>query len=861
MDQPGQLPRQQPGNRYGLSQSEMCEIEERQATAAITSQCQAMETGMREMREVLHKVQSDHNDGLADSARIDERIKTLHDGLFELQQSLASLASAEQLDAARRSLASKHEELVRHVDGVSLELQAVSDQSLRSNLAKTKSWFDELGGLIRQRQAKVERQVASCAKECDVTGFRHGIECAVADLESRAAFLDDTARAQGRALVLLRQRSALVVLHRQCGAWKQRSLRVGFASWQRYAQRQKDYEGRKVAQMRLLRRVLTGMMCRRKRSGFETWTLHRNWHRRMEGRKLKAARLMSGTLEACRRDRLAAALRKWRRAAILRDTAGVDETMAAITSSPPALCSVVASLGDDTLGATLALAVEIQRVKSADLAAIRGDFESEHTRLAGELHTSIDRAIEGVRDETARFRAGIEGRVDSCSEELPRVQARLDELCGQSEATRAELERVEASHLERLEESSAGQSLHDGRLNDMEERMTASDARVSSLTTCQAEAEQSIGSLRRLVEANEARHEEERERFQRALDHFGDELLKTKITLGHTQVRCEALEGKLLRAEAELAYFQEACHAEHLSLWRATHHPGVRKPPLDRIVQVGHAYESLARERNYVTCINVEATLRVGIRNKMVSSDDMVLEQQETVDVPSEVVAFAHDYAGWISYQADHESLQRLIAGMTQEEQVYAEDDMLERRAGLCEELKSDVGAALEKLIAEERGVVSTRGLGLRWEARAIFLARLVDAVEAALTKHDQILLPAATSLGRVRPLSANVTVCVACDRPMRRKGGPGPINEEAEGGSNIVTARTPYKGKASALPRPSGRLEICPSTRSLPATIDTANRQDNGEQAPSIKATNLSQSLKENNKRSNMPSKELIIK
>ncbi|EJK53782.1 hypothetical protein THAOC_26705, partial [Thalassiosira oceanica] len=54
---------------------------------------------------------------------------------------------------------------------------------------------------------------------------------------------------------------------------------------------------------------VTGMMCRRKRSGFETWTLHRNWHRRMEGRKLKAARLMSGTLEACRRDRLAAALR------------------------------------------------------------------------------------------------------------------------------------------------------------------------------------------------------------------------------------------------------------------------------------------------------------------------------------------------------------------------------------------------------------------------------------------------------------------------------------------------------------------------------------------------------------------------
>ena len=183
----------------------------------------------------------------------------------ELQQSLASLASAEQLDAALSSLASKHDELVRHVDGVGLELQTVSEQNLRANLATINSWFDKLEGLIRQRQAKVERQAASCAKECDVADFRQGIERNVTDLQGRAGFLDDMARAQDGALVLLRQRSTLIVLHRQCGTWKQRSLRVGFASWQHLAERQRDYEGRKVAQMRLLRRVLTGIMCRLKR--------------------------------------------------------------------------------------------------------------------------------------------------------------------------------------------------------------------------------------------------------------------------------------------------------------------------------------------------------------------------------------------------------------------------------------------------------------------------------------------------------------------------------------------------------------------------------------------------------------------
>ena len=140
--------------------------------------------------------------------------------------------------------------------------------------------------------------------------------------------------------------------------------------------------------------------------------------------------------------------------------------------------------------------------------------------------------------------------------------------------------------------------------------------------------------------------------------------------------------------------------------------------------------------------------------------------------------------------------------------------------------------------------------------------------MEAALSKHDQILLPAATSLGRVRPLSANVTVCVACDRPMRRKGAQGQINEEAEGGSDVVPARTPNKGRSSRPSRRAGSeqgkgLEICPSTRSLEAKIETAKYLDTFEQAPSIKATNLSQSLKENNKLSVMSSSEndLIIK
>ncbi len=56
----------------------------------------------------------------------------------------------------------------------------------------------------------------------------------------------------------------------------------------------------------------------------------------------------------------------------------------------------------------------------------------------------------------------------------------------------------------------------------------------------------------------------------------------------------------------------------------------------------------------------------------------------------------------------------------------------------------------------------------IRLEARSRYVARTIDAIEAALSKHDQVTVPATTRLGRVR---ASVPVCVACDRPLTTRG------------------------------------------------------------------------------------------
>ena len=71
----------------------------------------------------------------------------------------------------------------------------------------------------------------------------------------------------------------------------------------------------------------------------------------------------------------------------------------------------------------------------------------------------------------------------------------------------------------------------------------------------------------------------------------------------------------------------------------------------------------------------------------------------------------------------------------------------------------------------------------IRLEARMIYVSRVVDAINAALSKHDQVIIPASTRLGRVQ---AVVPTCMACDRPLTRKGRklPPVENEVANSGS-----------------------------------------------------------------------------
>ena len=103
---------------------------------------------------------------------------------------------------------------------------------------------------------------------------------------------------------------------------------------------------------------------------------------------------------------------------------------------------------------------------------------------------------------------------------------------------------------------------------------------------------------------------------------------------------------------------------------------------------------------------------------------------------------------------------------------VYADEEIEYRRKSLMSEVREE----WEKLMEEE----SEKPGALRLEARTKFVARLMDGIDSALSKHDQVLITGSSRASRIK---ASVPVCVACDRPLRTKARKGKLMEEGGGG------------------------------------------------------------------------------
>eukprot|EP00984_Skeletonema_dohrnii_P030492 scaffold22001_cov151-Skeletonema_dohrnii-CCMP3373.AAC.13 len=763
---------------YGVKQFDIDSIRQQCTNDDTIESIRVVSKSLQNVKADVKKLQQEHDLSISNSISIDERLEAVKVDMLELHQKISSSASVELLESVKRTIDTKYSRAEQNLEEFKSSFIIQINGQIDHDMTNLKTWFGDLEVLMKQRQTKLEKLVGSCAKEYNVAALQERIESDVAVLTRNASFLSDVVKAQGRAFVAWQKKMSISMLHKKYSELRMKSLKKGLQTWRLVTATLNKSKRSKRSQTSLLKITIARIISRRKRCALDRWIRSNEQHRKVERRKLKASALIRDLLTARVAKSKSTAFNQWRRMVIM------DKITTSPTPNSYCMGKIIVSFNDDLHGAAQVIAHEIHQIKTHELPSLRQEWTERSDKMSISIHANMNEAVRRVNDASKSSTEAIDKRVDGCVDDLAGVNVKLQEYSDRFKRNEDNVELLRETHKNELDKSYARQTKIEERLMLLEKHARTSDEQLSSLRNEHEQSKASITQLHEIISKNEERHEYERKTLQAVMNHFGDELLKAKVTLGHTQVRCEALEKECSKTKSELDIFRRAAQSENEQIHDHIYHPGIKRPCLRRIIMVGNSYETLAKEKNYVTGINVTATMITSPTSALHTDGGGQQTRREEVDLPAEIAAFAHDYAWWISYQSDHESLSRMIlgSGSTQEDQVYAEDDMVSRQKSLIEEVKIELETELEHVTypGEVTSESSTRGLGLRWEARAIFLSRVVDAIHAALSKHDQILLPAPTRLGRVRPLSANVQVCLACDRPMRRKGRPMSTNDDS---------------------------------------------------------------------------------
>ena len=748
------------------------------------------------LKTTVQQIQQDHSHDAATSSHVDESILSLKGQMMTLQRDLSSCATRKQLKQVEESIQRLKANTERIVTDSQAAFRTDIDDCVEGKLGEIQRWFKELEVLTKQRQATLDARMASVAMSGDLVVLQSTVERDTADMNKRLDAIGHTADTVTVALIHVRINMSLAALTRLRRSATLRLLRRAWKSWGVWLKESNEAKKRFLVQSRLTRKVLTQIMLRRKHIGFARWVKFVESQKKAEACKRAAIELLQQKISSSMAQPIQRAFVHWRRFVLidkisvvgtsimpapmasstvprtsvpdfngsdLQDSGGLSDDY----SSQSDLSLVLDRLKNDAHGSAQALAQEIRNLRERDIDQLRLDWNGEKAVQ----EERIAAATKSLQDQLTTRQDGFEGRIQSTVQELskgiPTIQSKVDDLQSSHTAHSEKTSAAEKHHAQQLDILSERNNLLDERLGQLESRLTRTDEHVRSLEEDKTKSNEVIDSLLRRLKASEQRYDGAASKMQSIVRRFAEENTELRQRLEVAENKNRELSEELQSTQATLDKHRARNQNSLDGIRSVLDAHGIPKPKLVKMIQLCVLYEKSAKEKNYVVCI------------------DTVFDGNDPADLPGNIAAFAHDYALWIAYQADHEVLQRAIARSqsSQHDLAYADDDLGPRRLELLEGLKSDLCLALETVHPDA-------GL-LKLEARSRFINRLMEATDSALSKHDQIVIETNSRIGKMRSSSKSVPVCVACDRPLRSRrrangDGSGAGDYEARQGRDL---------------------------------------------------------------------------
>lgn len=781
---------------------------QRLSTTMENSTVQNLQREVVSLKAHMVNLQEEHDFEVAQTAHVSTRLDDLAHELCNIENDHGPVASKSSVLNLKQLISKKVEEVCRSIDDVENSVQCDIDGKLAEKAAEMKKWINDLENLMKSRQTLLNKKISVLAKNGDLEALKENINHDMNTIGKRVDLMEKSLMNNEDAIFRMKQMGALAACGKIYDICRCNILRTSWDNWELVRRSRTRENQRALNTQKYMRKMLIRCWFGKKSHAWKSWQTFVKWQRRVEMDRRKAARLLCDVTVNIIKQPSRNAFNKWRRCMIAAKMneaktmmihEGLEEdrennrklfnsrpggsqfTMdrcdsnseirvikegtchdrihpnemikKARHSQPCNLSNLLKLLKNDAAGSIQTLAQEISNIRTLDFSLVRNDFQNGLDMVTKEFRETLFREIECLETKRARNQSETDQKISSLASHIPNINSNIAEIRNSLHGSINRMKFIEKSHRDSIDILFEGKAAIEDSIVETQVKCSHAETDIKKL---QRDNEQSQATIITLLEKMlncETHNKKLQESMEIKIADFQTQVVDLRRELSQSVSVSNRLKNDLIATRNELFQTKIVSEASIGQLKNAIDAHGMSRPKWKKIVELGALYENVSKEKNFVVPLNY-----------LIDGDG------GEIDGPSVVAAFACDYAAWISFSVDHAVLKLVVTGKNIEEFMYAEDDTDTKRSSLVTAFRSELSQALDEFFPDAGAI--------RLEARSRFLGRVIDAINVSLSKYDHVFEPASTRLGRTH---SAIPACVACDRPLTRKGGRKQISSACE--------------------------------------------------------------------------------
>jgi len=642
------------------------------------------------LKGMVRQLQEDLNYEIVQNTDMESRLENLNKTLITLECDHGiggSVYSAlqGQLELAQKKVDGLHQT----IKDVESSIKAEVDRKQNQNLQEMKKWFNDLDTMVRNRQSQFNSKIATFAKSSEVVSLEENVNSELHDHIHRIHLLENTFIRHEDMVLRFQQQSAMQCFRKIHQLWKIRAMKRMWSKWYGYNNKIIHENGRVAHRMKTVRKLLVRTWFAQKARAWSKWQGFIERQRRIEAKRLLAIKLISNKVELAVVEPTRISFNRWRRNTVAlkihdantKSITAYDHNTVSLPRNQVSesiisadhqsdqynLSVLLESFNSDKDGAILTLAQEINNIRNFDIKKVYREMDShiEQVKMYTEETSSL--GLSRLESDMLTIERKSKESLNKISMQLPDIKSDIAEMRNSLHGAINRVKVIEQTHRDRIELLFEGKEATEEEISTLRTKLNHSHKSIQSLQYDSNRCQSTVNTLLQKMNDVESYLTSHTESIENDINQMKDQIGEIDTHLRCCNAQTSKLNDSLIETKHDVIQGKIASSSGLKDVHEILNSHGVHKPQWRTIIEHGGFYESHAKEKNYVTPINV------------------ISDGERDIDIPSTLASFAHDYAAWIAFKADHDALKLVVVGKNPDTCNSMEAETEDRRRILVE--------------------------------------------------------------------------------------------------------------------------------------------------------------------------------